>query len=68
MNGICSTHGGDEKCVQNSGRKTLREEMTRIISEWILGKEGGWVWTGCIWLRIGTTGGLEKTVVNLRDA
>jgi hypothetical protein len=25
-----------------------------IILEWILGK----VWTGCIWLRIGTSGGL----------
>jgi hypothetical protein len=28
------------------------------ISEWILGKEGGKVWTGCIWLRIGISGGL----------
>jgi hypothetical protein len=30
----------------------------RIILEWILGKEGGYVWTGYIWLRIGTSGGL----------
>jgi hypothetical protein len=30
----------------------------RIISEWILGKEGGKVWTGCIWLRAGTNGRL----------
>jgi hypothetical protein len=30
----------------------------RIILEWILGKEGERVWTGCIWLRIGTDGGL----------
>jgi hypothetical protein len=29
-----------------------------IILEWILGKQGGNVWTGCIWLRIGTSGGL----------
>jgi len=25
------------------------------ILEWILGKQNGKVWTGCIWLRIGTT-------------
>jgi len=24
----------------------------------LLGKWGGKVWTGCIWLRIGTSGGL----------
>jgi hypothetical protein len=28
----------------------------RIILEWILGKYGGKVWTGFIWLRIGTNG------------
>jgi hypothetical protein len=30
----------------------------RIILEWILGEYGGKVWTGCIWLRIGTSRGL----------
>jgi hypothetical protein len=25
------------------------------ILEWILGKYGGRVWTGCIWFRIGTS-------------
>jgi len=25
-----------------------------IILEWILGKLDGRMWTGCIWLRIGT--------------
>jgi hypothetical protein len=30
----------------------------RIILEWILGKQGEKVWTGYIWLRIGTNGGL----------
>jgi hypothetical protein len=30
----------------------------RIILEWILGKYGGKVWTGCSWLRIGTSDGL----------
>jgi len=30
----------------------------KIILEWILGKWSGKVLTGCIWLRIGTSGGL----------
>jgi hypothetical protein len=30
----------------------------RIILEWIFGNYGGKVWTGCIWLRIQTSGGL----------
>jgi hypothetical protein len=37
------------------GRPRLRWE---IILEWILRKEGGEVWTGCIWLRIRTSGRL----------
>jgi hypothetical protein len=30
----------------------------KIILERILGKYGGKVWTGCIWLRIGNSGGM----------
>jgi len=30
----------------------------KIILEWILVKKGGKVWTGFIWLRAGTSGGL----------
>jgi hypothetical protein len=30
----------------------------RIILKWILEKWGGRAWTGSIWLRIGTGGGL----------
>jgi len=30
----------------------------RVILEWILGKEGGKLWTGFIWLRIEASGGL----------
>jgi hypothetical protein len=30
----------------------------RIIPEWILGKWGEKLWTGFIWLRIATSGGL----------
>jgi hypothetical protein len=29
-----------------------------IISKWILEREGGMVWTGLSWLRIGNSGGL----------
>jgi hypothetical protein len=29
----------------------------RIILEWILGKYDGKLWTRCIWLEIGTSGG-----------
>jgi hypothetical protein len=31
----------------------------KVIVEWILGKQRGRMWTGCIWLRIGTSGGLS---------
>jgi len=27
-----------------------------IILEWILGKQGGKMWTGVIWLRLGSSG------------
>jgi hypothetical protein len=30
----------------------------KIILEWILGKKGGILWIGCIWLRIGTSSGI----------
>jgi hypothetical protein len=30
----------------------------RIILEWILEEQGVKLWTGCIWIRIGTSGGL----------
>jgi hypothetical protein len=29
----------------------------KITLKWILGKRDGKVWTGCIWLRIGSSGG-----------
>jgi hypothetical protein len=48
------------------GQKTLKgrdnsEDIgvgRRTILEWILGKQRGKVWTGFIWLRIGSSGGL----------
>jgi hypothetical protein len=30
----------------------------KIILEWILGKQGRKMWTGCMWRRIGTSSGL----------
>jgi hypothetical protein len=30
----------------------------KITLEWISGKYSGKIWTGCTWLRIGTSGGL----------
>jgi len=42
-------------------RKNHLEDLgvdVKIILEWILGKLGGRVWTGFIWLRIGISGGL----------
>jgi hypothetical protein len=65
MGGACSTHGRDEKTYQNfirkpEGKGTLGHLGVdgRITLEWILGKYGGNLWTGFIWLRIGTSGGL----------
>jgi hypothetical protein len=29
MGGACSSHGIDEKCIENFGRKTSREETFR---------------------------------------
>jgi hypothetical protein len=39
MDEAYSTYGGDEKCIQNFGWKTFREETTwKLILEWILEK------------------------------
>jgi hypothetical protein len=64
MGGACSTHGSDEKRIQNSRRKTSREKTRvnrKVISKWILKKEDMKMWSGFIWLRIGTGGGLFWT-------
>jgi hypothetical protein len=64
MGAACSAHGRDDKCVQNIGRETWMKETTqnrhldrRIILDWILSIYGVKLWTGFIWLRIGTSGG-----------
>jgi len=57
IGGTCSKHGRNEKCIQNFGQRTWREDTTWKIRnkckilQWTLGKECGKVWTGCIWLR-----------------
>jgi hypothetical protein len=41
------------------GRDHLEDQRIdrRIILKWILGKQGLGVWTGFLWLRIGTSDG-----------
>jgi hypothetical protein len=52
------------KCIQNFGQKTGSEETTRktdvdgMIIQCLLGKQCGKLWTGFLWLRIGTNGEL----------
>jgi hypothetical protein len=61
----CSTHGRDEMYTifwsENLKGRVPSKDIDlggRIILEWILGKQDGNVWTGFIWLRIGTSGEL----------
>jgi len=66
MDGACSTHMGKNRRTYKSlvgkpdGKRRSEDlgEDVRIILEWILGKHGGKMLTGCIWIRIGTSGGL----------
>jgi hypothetical protein len=60
--GACSTHGEKRNVYKIlvgklKGRDHLQERGTdvRIILEWILRKQGGRVWTGCIWPRMETS-------------
>jgi hypothetical protein len=43
--------------MEATAQKTLGVDR-KIILEWILGKLGGKLWIGCIWLRIEASGGL----------
>jgi hypothetical protein len=67
-----STHGGEKECIEDFGGKARRDHYEdldvggRIILKWILERQDEMVWTGLIWLRIGTSGGpLVNTVMNL---
>jgi hypothetical protein len=65
MSGACSTYGGQKRYIQGFGGGNLRrrdhlEHLSvdgRIILKWIFKKRDRKVWTGLIWLRIGTGGG-----------
>jgi hypothetical protein len=55
MDGACSGRGE----VRNAYKILVgKHERKRPPVEWVLGKQGGKVWTGCIWLRIGTRCGV----------
>jgi hypothetical protein len=62
-------HGGDKRNTYKALVRKLKERdhseerdvIGRIILEWILERYDGVVWTGLIWLRIGTSGGLLLT-------
>jgi hypothetical protein len=66
VGGACGTHGRGEKHVQGFGGIALRRKYHledldidgRIGLDWILRSLLGGVWSGFIWLRIGTVGGL----------
>jgi hypothetical protein len=58
MGGACGTHGTIQENLKGEGHWEDTETDVTITLEWILGKLGGRVWIGCIWLRIGTSGGL----------
>jgi hypothetical protein len=60
-----NTHGEDKKRIQNFGRKNKGGDHAqdlgedgRLIVKLILQKQGGRLWNGFIWLRIGTIAGL----------
>jgi hypothetical protein len=44
--------------VKRRGHSDDLDVDGKIILEWVLKEKCGKVWTGCIWLRIGTIGGL----------
>jgi hypothetical protein len=48
-------------CSEHLDQRDHMEDLRidgKITLEYILGKECGKAWIGCIWLRIGTSGGL----------
>jgi hypothetical protein len=68
-----STYDREEECIYDFDKKVRRyhledQEVGETITlKWILGRQDGSIWTGIIWLRIGTNGGaLVNTVTNLR--
>jgi len=67
MGGACSAYGGKERYIQGFGVENLRERdhlgdpgVDGRILRWIFRKWDVGVWTGLIWLRIGTGDGLLR--------
>jgi len=63
MGRTCSIHGRDEKWCTKFWLENLRGRDHsgdlgtdgNMILEWMLGKQGGKMWTGFIWLRTETS-------------
>jgi hypothetical protein len=75
MGEACSTNGGEEEVYRilarnPEGTRPLgRPRYTFVDNIKMDLREIGWdgmVWTGSIWLKIGTRGGCLNTVMNLR--
>jgi hypothetical protein len=66
-----STHGREEKCIKDlvgkpGGKRSQGKPRRRWNDiEWILKKQNGRVWTGLMWLGIGTNSGIAEVVMNL---
>jgi hypothetical protein len=65
MGSVSRTHGTEERCPyfqseKLKGKDNFEDSVAdgRIILEWHSGKEDVMLWTGCIWLRIGTSSGI----------
>jgi hypothetical protein len=63
--GACSIHGRDENVYKLLVRKSEGRDhleylgiARRIILEWILKKQGVRLWSGFMWLRMGSSYGL----------
>jgi hypothetical protein len=67
ISGVYSTHGRSDRFIQNYGPKSWRAFrrptgiIGKIILQWNIKKYNVRVWTGFIWLRIGSCGGLLWT-------
>jgi hypothetical protein len=65
MGGECSTYGEGERCIKGFGGGRLKERDhleepgvdDRIILKYVFKKWDGEVWTGLVWLIIGTGNG-----------
>jgi hypothetical protein len=60
MDGVCSTHGGDDKCIKHVGRNTSvkRNSETHVYCrgkdniKCALRKQGVRIWIGLKWFRL----------------